>query len=157
MLLLVAACGPVPCSSDGSNDVSGTTVAAAAGFNCAAEVRGRIYDDRGQSTVLVWCARPDVEDPRARPERELTVVLSDPRLLDAGSSVRATEAQLDVKASLKMLEAAGAKASLPQAVTDDFSRHFVVTLTETNGVDVTVDVSMRASDLRRPARDCGAD
>jgi hypothetical protein len=145
--------------------VKGAVTVTASSETCVAAVSGRVDDSIGQTVVSVWCAPPTVADPRAKPSREFSIELPDPRVLDATSPAKATErtssagvsTSAPVNAKVEILEAAGRKAPLPSSVTNDFVRHFVVRMNQTGVAEVNVDVTIRSNDLREPEQYCAAD
>lgn len=161
VLPALAACGPSPCHLTGRNSVKGAVTVASSGETCVAEVSGRFDDRMGQMSISISCAPPTVADPRAKPSREFSIQLPDPRVLDATSPVTVTGgsriARGPVDAKLEVLEAAGGKAPIPSGVTNDFVRHLVVRIRQTGAADVTADVTIRSNDLRAPEEYCVSD
>lgn len=100
-------------------------------------------------------------DPRNAPKYELDIQLDDPRALDGSSQAKAkaqsgsggVATSAPMNATVLNVVATGSKAPMPGAATDDFIRTVRVRV-EGPGVDLTTEVTIRASDLRTAQQDC---
>jgi hypothetical protein len=165
---VLCGCPARVCQRTGANGVGGVATATAAPEQCSGEISGDVDDTSGSAVVAVVCTPPHAADPQQTSSSTFDISLPDPRTLDVTSRVAATEQDSmrskdgssfvgisgPVTATLRVVESAGETAPLPQAVTDDFLRHVVVHLSDTDVSDVDVDITIRAADLRQPQFTC---
>ncbi|MBX3225275.1 MAG: hypothetical protein KF795_32520 [Labilithrix sp.] len=166
--LLIVGCDAGDCVATGSNSVKATLNGTADiggrvtrvgerrsaddAQQCIALVRGRLDDGAGTANIQLDCF-----DERWS-GRSAVIDLPDPRSLTGTSTTRLTirrsaGATEDISATIEVVEAAGAPAALPQAVTDDFVRRLRITAS-IDETAVTLDVAFTAADLRSPDRTC---
>jgi hypothetical protein len=124
---------------------------------CRSLVRGWIEDAGGAASIELDCSDPMWAD------RAAVIDLPDPRSLIGTSSSRLTIFRSGVagmgdrqilSATVDVLEAKGAAAPIPKAVTDDFVRHLRITAS-IDETEVLLDVVLTAGDLRQPEQVCG--